>query len=447
MPSIQGRLVFAASLVLLVFLGLGALALDRAYRDSVEQALHNELMGQVYALLGAAQTDAAGRMRLPDQLPDPRLVSPDSGRYAAVRGEDGRYQWQTPSALGRQLPQPESLAPGADRFTRNDGVDPHYRLTYRLLWEDDQGKELSYTVLVVEHAADLDSRVAAFRRTILIWLGGAALVLLLVQGGVLRWALRPLRQVAEDLREIEGGQRNQLQGSYPRELQKLTAGINNLIRHSSASRDRYRDSLGDLAHSLKTPLALLQGAAEGRDNAALRLAVREQVPHMNSIVQYQLKAAAAAGQVDLAHSATTLLPLLEKLVRTLDKVYAEKAIDCELTVDPSLKVPMEEGDLLECLGNLLDNAYKYGRQRIAVKAGVSPDGAVTWLEIADDGPGIPAADWPRLLRRGERADQRLPGQGIGLSVVHRIATLYGGSLQLDSSTLGGVCIRFELPSA
>lgn len=256
-------MLLAASVVLAAFLGLGALALDRAFRDSAESALQTQLMGQVYALLGAADTDAQGRMRLPETLPDPRLSNPASGLYVRVSGEQGGYRWHSPSAVGRTLPMPGHIPPGRPRFVYLASEEPLYLLSYSLLWEDDTGAEIAYLFAVAESASGLQQRVAAFRKTILLWLGGAALILLLVQGVVLRWGLRPLRAVARDLQMIESGSRARLEGEYPRELRRLTDGINSMIQQGESSRDRYRNSLGDLAHSLKTPLAVLQGAAEG----------------------------------------------------------------------------------------------------------------------------------------------------------------------------------------
>lgn len=445
MGSIHGRLLLAASVVLAAFLGLGALGLDRAFRDSAESALQTQLMGQVYALLGAADTDEQGRMRLPETLPDPRLSNPASGLYAQVSGEQGNYHWHSPSAVGRNLPMIDGIPPGQPHFEYLASDDSLYLLSYSLLWEDDAGGEIAYLFAVAENASGLQQRVAAFRRTILLWLGSAAVILLLVQGVVLRWGLKPLRAVAQDLRMIETGSRTRLEGDYPRELRRLTDGINSMIQQGESSRDRYRNSLGDLAHSLKTPLAVLQGAAEGGDAGLLREAVAEQVPRMNDIVQYQLKSAAVAGRgVSLTHK-TRVRPVIDKLVNTLQKVYRDKTIDCRCSVAENALFPAEQGDLLECLGNILENAFKYARTTVVVDFERTPDGKRVSLGIGDDGPGIPVAVRERVLRRGERADQRTPGQGIGLSVASEIVHLYGGDLDIGESDLGGARIVIVMP--
>ncbi|MCW8847666.1 MAG: ATP-binding protein [Sedimenticola sp.] len=445
MRSIQSRLLLAASVVLALFLGVGALALDRAFKDSAESALEIQLTQQVYALLGAANTDPQGRMRLPESLPDPRLASPDSGLYVQVVGEQDSYKWHSPSSVGRSFPAFKAIPPGTPRFEFIAADPPFYLLSYSLLWEDDAGREISYFFSVAESAAGLNVRVAVFRRTILLWLGGAAILLLLMQGAVLRWGMRPLREVAEDLRMIETGEQERLNGPYPRELNKLTDGINSLIEHNTASRDRYRHRLGDLAHSLKTPLAVLQGAGEGDDPELLREAISEQIPRMNEIIQYQLKSAAVAGRVAFAQ-ATPLRPILDRLLNTLDKVYRDKAITWRCQIDPEQLFPGEPGDLLECLGNVLENAYKYAKSRIEISIKVDEKQDIQRLSlcIADDGPGIPVEVRERVLRRGERADQQMPGQGIGLSVASGIVHLYGGKLEIAESAWGGALILIHM---
>ncbi len=446
MRSIQSRLLLAASVVLALFLGLGAIALDRAFRDSLESALETQLMGQVYALLGAAETDKQGRMRLPESLPDPRLVSPDSGLYVQVVGEQDNYQWRSPSSIARQLPPQTQVPLGQQQFYYRR-ADAFYQLNYSLLWEDDTGREIAYLFTVSESAESVQKRIAVFRQTILLWLGSAAFILLLLQGVVLRWGMKPLRTVEEDLQMIETGEQEQLQGDYPKELRRLTQGINSLIKHNGVSRDRYRHSLGDLAHSLKTPLAVLQGAAEGQDVQQLREAIAEQIPRMDEIIQYQLKAAAVAGRVVFAQ-ATPVRPIIDRLVNTLDKVYHDKSITCRCDVDAEQLFTGEPGDLLECLGNLLDNAFKYGRSQVHIYLDetVAVNSAVKGrcLCIEDDGPGIPQAVRARVLRRGERADQRTTGQGIGLSVASDIVHLYGGKLEIGESPLGGALISIQM---
>lgn len=442
--SIHLRLLLAASLVLAAFLGLGALALDKAYRESTDAATKERLIGYVYALLAAAKEDAKGQMTLPPVLPDPRFSNPDSGLYAVVKGSGNRFSWRSPSLLGRPYNLLQHVVAGKQEYHfSNNGEGTFNVLNYGVIWEDLSGSELAYTLSVAEDAGPIKAEIQAFRTSLMIWLGGASLLLLLVQGAVLRWGLKPLREVADDLEQIELGHSDYLQGKYPNELQGLTRRINSLIRTGRASRDRYRTSMGDLAHSLKTPLAVLQGAGEYNHAEELKAVINEQVPRMNDIVQYQLKRAAASGRSSLSQS-VDVVRVVERLINSLQKVYQEKSIHCTTMVDSSAKFYGDEGDLFELFGNLLENAFKYGRSKVNVTITPlsdqknSPSGMKAVIE--DDGPGIPETEREGVIKRGMRVDQQVAGQGIGLGVADEIVRLYEGELTISSSKLGGATI-------
>jgi len=443
MRSLHGRLLLVASLVLASFLGLGALALDQAFRESAEKALRDRLQEQVYALLGAADEDGTGRMRLPDNLPNPSFSTPDSGLYAQAAGESGDYNWRSFSLVGRRMTFLQPQAPGQWRFSNQQWQAEAYRvLSFGVSWEDYQGTELVYTLAVAQDTHVMEQQVEAFRARLLYWLGGVSLLLLIAQGLVLGWGLKPLRWVAADLRRVESGEVDKIEGRYPTELKGLVRNLNALIQNGRASRDRYRNSLGDLAHSLKTPLTLLQGVRESGDCERLQEVVAEQVPRMNEIIQYQLRRAAAAG-CSAPGTLVSVLPVVRRLKATLDKVYRAKEIDCRIEIDQATRFHGDEADLMELLGNLLENAYKYARGRVRVSARIDPQnaGRLLQLKLEDDGPGIPAGKRDRVLNRGVRVDQQLPGQGIGLSVANEIVCLYGGALEIGESNLGGTLVR------
>jgi two-component system, OmpR family, sensor histidine kinase PhoQ len=438
--SLQTRLVVAVSLVLAAFLGLTGVALEQAYRDSAETAIQEKLKGQVYALLGAADVDKRGRLRLPESLPDPRLSEPDSGLYAQVEGEKGKYNWQSPSMIGRKPATIEPTPAGEWRFRKTDFPTQMFILSFGVLWEDNAGAEQAYTIMVSQTADSLISQVESFRFTMFLWLGGSALILLFAQVAVLRWGLTPLRQVAADLKHIEAGEADALEGEYPKELLGLTQNINSLISHGRASQERYRNSLGDLAHSLKTPLAVLQGAVDSQEQSALREAVIEQLPRMDEIVRYQLQRASASGRSDVTR-AQQVAPVVTKIINTLHKVYRDKKVSCSQELDRAAQFYGDKGDLMEFLGNLLENAFKYCEGSVLVRVvGQSTEPGIRsslQIVIGDDGPGIPESERERVIGRGERQDQRQPGQGIGLSVADDIVRLYGGELKIGHSELGG----------
>lgn len=444
--SIHQRLLLAASLVLSAFLGLTGLALDKAFRSAAEEALQARLYSSVYALLAAAEEGEGGVLTMPPALTDPRFNRPDSGLYARVVGKQNDYRWQSGSGVGRPLDLVREVEPGEAKVERVElpGGEALMSLSFAVVWEDFKGRELVYTLVVAEDLKPQLEQIAAFRNTLMLWLGGAAVLLLLAQGLVLRWGLTPLRQVAEALTEIESGRSEALQGRYPRELSPLTSNINSLIRHARTRQQRYRDSLGDLAHSLKTPLAILQGLAEQTNPMARQEQhlLNEQVKRMNQIIGHQLQRAAALGRTSLSRS-LPVKPVVERLANSLGKVYVDKGVVWRIELSDKLSFQGDEGDLMELLGNLMENACKYGRGQVCI-AGDTDAGLS--LRVSDNGPGIPSDQAQLVLQRGHRADQRQAGQGIGLAVVVDVLNAYGGHLEIGrSAALGGAQITLSIP--
>ncbi|HDN68963.1 MAG TPA: HAMP domain-containing protein, partial [Gammaproteobacteria bacterium] len=267
MHSLHSRLLLAASLVLAGFLGATGLALDKAFRVSAEAAMQDRLQSHVYALLAAADEDTDGRMLPAKELPGPRFSIPDSGLYAVISNHKGEPLWRSSSLTGRDFGLKEQQQPGEHRFNRlaRSGMEL-YTLAFGVAWEDYAGTESLYTFTVAEDTTVFQAEIDSFRTTLWRWLGGMALVLLLAQGFILRWGLRPLRTVTDDLQQIEQGRSDRLDGHYPKELTGLTSSLNSLIEHSKAVQVRYRNSLDDLAHSLKTPLAILQSSDPSDNN-------------------------------------------------------------------------------------------------------------------------------------------------------------------------------------
>ncbi len=446
MLSFTARLLLAASAVLIAFLGLTGLALDKAFRDSALNAVRDRLQAQVYMLLGAAEIDAEQNLSLPRALPEVRLLIPDSGLFAMVTDSQGHTLWRSDSMLGLRIqPLPEAPAPGNSRFEFHRTSEQLGLLLYgfSVTWELDEDSYRGYTFWVAESERYLQELVDSFRRSLWFWLLGAALVLLTVQVVVLRWTLQPLRQVAREVREIETGRRQLLSGRYPRELQTLTDNLNSLIREGHQRLERSRNALADLAHSLKTPLAVLNSSSRETVPAEeLRRTVRQQLERMNQTVDYQLHRAAASGRSALTAS-VDVGALLHKVRDSLLKVYADKQIKFVIDCDSTVRFQGDEGDLLEILGNLTDNACKWARQQVVVS--VRARGDHLQLRIDDDGSGIPEDQRDRILARGQRADRDTPGHGIGLAVVRDLVEeVYQGQLRIGDSDLGGARIEATL---
>ncbi len=307
-------------------------------------------------------------------------------------------------------------------------------------------RNFSFTFSAAENLSAFHAQLDRYRRSLWGWLGGMAVLLLLAQALLLRWGLRPLRDVAQEIRAIEAGEKEQLSGNYPAELSALTGNLNGLLQRERSQLRRYRDALGDLAHSLKTPLAVMRGALSEQlrgDNDVLAATVAEETGKMQNIVDYQLQRAATAGPASPLAAPLPLRPVAEKIIASLGKVYHDKHIQAHLHIDPGLNFRGDRGDLMELLGNLLDNACKWSRGRVELHAGVEA-GQLT-LAVEDDGPGIPAQEAANILQRGVRADQSTPGQGIGLAVAASIVQAYGGEIRIGTSPLGGASVTVIIP--
>lgn len=444
--SLRARLLISTTVVLFAFVGLGGLALEKAFESALLQAQQDKLEGLIYALLGAASTTPTGDLTIAlDTVPDRRLREPMSGLQAALFNGLGIMVWSSAQPL--EMPPPPPLSVGQWNFQRL--VSPNaFRLSFGLRWIDsDRNQPRLYTVSVIDDTRSFDRQLAIFRQTLWLWLGGTVVALIAILLLILRWSLAPLKRLGLELHRVESGLQLEIEGSYPDELKPLTRDLNAMIISEHNQQIRYRNALGDLAHSLKTPLAVLRGiSSEPQMPQAQQNQVDEQITRMQHIVDHQLRRAAAAGSRTLTEP-IVLKPLIDKLTSALTKVYASRGVGFYNRLDPELKLRADQGDLFELFGNLLDNAAKYGDEHIRISASSAPANSsknVLRINVDDDGPGFP--DEPeKLLERGARADTRKPGQGIGLAAVHEIVKAYGGHLELARSPLGGARVSVVMP--
>jgi len=450
--SLNTRLLLASSVVLAAFLGITGLVLDGAFRASADTALRDRLQSYVYALLAASDLDKHGALHLPAELPDPRFSLIGSGLYAEVVDSHDNLVWRSKSLLGLNIPFSKIPLVGEREFVQL-AVEhdlPLLSLAFTVSWQANNS-DRRYTYRVAESLVSFNAEVSHFRQSLWGWMAGAAILLLLVQGMILRWSLAPLRRVADDVRAIETGIAQRLAGDYPRELRNLTDNLNGLLASADSHLQRYRDSLGNLAHSLKTPLAVLRGAVDGEANdAALRATAREQLTAMAQLIEYQLQRAAASGRTRLA-APVAIKSVVEQIVAALTKVYADKGVCVLIEMDDTTSFHGDSGDLTEMLGNLLDNACKWSRKQVRIAAQIAPatEAGQAWLEltVCDDGPGIPDDLKARVLLRGARADEHMPGHGLGLAMVQDTVALYHGTLSLQTSSLGGLEVRLRFPGS
>lgn len=441
MRSLRKRLLLAGTVVLTGFILICGASLEQAFRGASMEAQQEKLRGLVFALLGQAELGARGNLTIADfDLPDARLSQPQSGLYAWVLDADGGNSWQSPSALYEPAPdiRPEISSFSFDRSAQ----DGSFIGAYGLKWIGLDAEARKFTLIVREDAAGYHRQLAQFRATLWLWMGIAASGLLVVLVLVLDWVITPTRRLANELKKVEQGGQETIESPYPRELQPLTDALNAMIRNERSRLSRYRNAMGDLAHSLKTPLAVLRGLLEETDDPQLRSRLREQIDRMQQISEYQLARAAATGPRTLTEP-VPIRPIVDKTVSALSKVYREKHPEFDVQMPEDLRLRADDVDLYELVGNLMDNATKWCRGQVRARAGVV--GRRIELHIEDDGPGFP--DTPEnLLARGARADERMPGQGLGLSSVIEIVQAYEGELRFGRSTLGGGEVTVSLPA-
>lgn len=443
--SLRLRVLVAGAVVVALFAGLTGLTVERAFRASAEEMGRERLLGRIYMLMGAVNVNAAGAPSMPAQLPEPRLAVPGSGSYAAIETEDGEALWRSDSSVGLEIPYSAAPNPGDTRSNAASPGDdgPLQTLAYPVFWELDDGTEKVFIFQAAESRAAMEAEVAAFREILWRWLGGGALALLVMQAGVLIWSLAPVRRVAEEVGEIERGTRKALSADYPRELQRLTEGLNALIGGRESRLRRYRNTMSNLAHSLKTPLAVLRATQDDDGDTSPRL-IGEQLDRMEQSIEYHVQRAAITGHSPLA-APIPVRPAATRVIDSLGKLYHDKALTIDCNIDESVVFAGDSGDLAELLGNLGDNACKWSRSRVrfsATNANEPGERPRLLLDVEDDGPGIPDELRRAVLERGARADSRLPGQGIGLAVVREtVEEIYGGRVEIDVSELGGTRVR------
>ena len=443
--SLSFRLLIAQGVVLTAFFALVAVVLEQSFRESAEQDLKETLQVQVYSLLSVAELNNTGELKMPPSLREPRFENPGSGLYAFIQQVKKKPIWHSQSAIGLDPASPPELSSGNSVFLRDD--HDRYAFHYDVIWQNIAGLEREYIFTVEEDARFLTMQVERFQATLRFWLLVIGVVLVFIQFIVLRWSLKPLRIIVKDLEAVENGEKTQLDGQYATELEGLAGHLNAFITSERVQMERYRNSLADLAHSLKTPLAILRGCVESFN--VNKNTVQEQISRINDIVEYQLQHAAAKGE-HKSSKAADLSDIIKKITASLQKVYIDKGIIFDNKVPEICPIYSGEGDLYEIVGNLMDNACKWCHHHIKVNVSVNHRKGQRkfslLLHIEDDGPGIPAGKLNEILKRGVRADENIHGHGIGMTVVNELVGLLGGKLEGGKSALlGGMRWSVYLP--
>jgi two-component system sensor histidine kinase PhoQ len=448
--SLRQRLVLLATLVLIVALGLVGVALNAANERSAVSALRDRMESSVYLVLAAAEVSESGRLVMQPDLGDPRLSQPGSGIYVHLHGGNSgsTEHWSSPSALGLQLPELAQSAPGLSRFSEPSHDLAFFSYQYGVSFQGENGIISPFTVTVLLDPEQVEHQTSAFRVGLWRALVSAGLILVAAQFLMLMLGFRPLRRVARDVARIESGRASRLQGHYPSELEPLARNVNRLLDTEESNQQRIRNALDSLAHSLKTPLAVIQAGLELHGGKAAQ-PMQSAADEINRLIATRLERAGASARSTLGEP-VIVQPQLQRTLESLRKVYSHKLIEVSVTIDDELKFYGEKRDLLELVGNLLDNAFKYGACRVLFSAGVVGKAVARpglWIRVEDDGPGIDESQRHLLVQRGVRGDERVEGHGLGLAIVTELVAAYGGDVAIGESDLGGAMIHVEIPPA
>lgn len=453
--SLHSRLLIAAAVVLATFLGTAGWVLDHGFRQTAKSSARERLKGQIFMLLGLADLDQPARPLSTSTIPDPALTMPESGHYAQIYNGAGVVVWRSRSMLGLAIEWPGERPAGNFVFEEalSSTDEKLFCLSYLVQWEGRaDAPPTPFTVQTCEGRRAYSAQVKRFQRSMWLWLAGLAAFLLLIQTLILRWGIEPLRQVASEVRAIESGQQTALNGDYPRELQTLTRNLNALIAARDSHLVRYRNALGDLAHSLKTPLAVIRSTLES-DSRAREIAevMRDPVDQLDATIKYQLQRAATAGRSTLSPP-LPVSPILDRIVISLRKVYHSRKLSITGVAPVDAMFFGDQGDLMEIIGNLADNACKWARSNVRievtrVRESLEEQRPPLRIKVYDDGPGLPNEKAREVMQRGARLDQSVEGHGIGLATVREIAeTGYNGSVELTSqggNTVASAFVRFD----
>jgi len=446
--SLSRRLLISVSVPLALFFGVMMFLLDSGFQRLSDRTLQELLDSQMVALVAAAEPVPGGGYQPPLHDIDPRLTQPRSGLFAQIRSV--KHQWRSPSTAGTSIDFGPLLSQGDRSFFYTQVGRERIAVESRgLQFENEDPNVRSLTFSVAVSLSPYEQQLLRFRQKMLGSFSALMFALLLTLAALLRWVLSPMRRLEREIHDVEEGRIEVLGEGYPRELSGVATNLNALLVGERKRVQRYRDTLGNLAHGLKTPLAVMQTTlAKSNESAANAAAFGVEIDRMRDIIAHQLKRAAASGGALLGQAPVDIAGIATDLRSALLKVYANKDLSIELAIERESQFIGDRGDFTELLGNLVDNACKWCRSRVRITASVDSQAGARErlsLSIEDDGPGISEENRTRVLQRGVRADESVPGQGLGLAMVHDTVDLYGGSLSIDVSPLGGARFLLRLP--
>ncbi|HEY8595219.1 MAG TPA: sensor histidine kinase [Devosiaceae bacterium] len=428
-----GWLVVALLATTFLLSGLYSQALEQTLRDTIEFNI-DTLVGQL-ASSDSTQNGDIG-------LTDPRFSRPATGWYWQIRDANGQIVNYSQSLFGSILPALEGPfdANGSRVSIEKDNFGARILAVERRVLVNNA----QFTVMLTGNVDEIDKRVNDFRGQALIVLGAVGAALAIMSFIVARVALRPIDRLSAAVEQVREGEAEKVEGNFPREIAPLAEEVNELLRSNAEIINRARNQVGNLAHGLKTPLAVLRNEAGASTTTASPIVLAE-TDKMASLVSIYLDRASLAARSAAVGRRTNSRLVLERLTRVMQKLHPDRIISFSAPGSPWFRG--DESDLEELTGNLMDNACKWSHERVSVTLDAGPDASRMAIVVEDDGPGLSEEDCQKVLRRGVRLDEKTPGSGLGLDIVKELVDVYGGSIELTRSALGGLRASLILPAA
>ena len=445
--SLSRRMILIAAGWILLLLAGGGFALDRVLTTAITRNFDDQLEYVLTALIVSAEIGPQGEVLSNRELADQRFIEPNSGLYYQI-GAPGQEPYASRSLWDRRLAyggKHNDL--GVHAYDSKQFVDPKAENPERLrIVERDvtlPGSKVRWRFQVAQNRDGLDAQIKVLRKTLVRSFALLGFGLIVMAGLQTFYGLWPLRKVREEIARMRAGQSNRVSSAMPVEVAPMVEELNALIEHNERQAEEARRHAGNLAHALKTPLTVIMNAATAQSDDLADTVIRE-ARTMRRQVDHHLARARAVGRRGSAHSRADVWPSLESVERAVGRLYRHVRID--VTGPRGLQVHVERQDLDEMLGNLIENAAKYGGGSVFVTVGAQ-SGFVEFL-VEDDGVGIPEEERVRIFDRGVRLDTGKPGTGLGLAIVRDVAEIYEGTVALEESEdLGGLLVRLRLPAA
>tara|TARA_R110002072_G_scaffold3395_1_gene24874 strand:- start:3606 stop:4991 length:1386 start_codon:yes stop_codon:yes gene_type:complete len=453
--SLVLRLVISAAVWAALLMVAGALALTALYRQAALQAVDDRLESAVSALVAAIETGPDGELVLARQPSDPRFDQVFSGRYWQIAEF---YSGDTMRVIGRSRSLWDERLRASDEFLASTLDAPGERLTTEMNGPDGEplrimaqavlfaGRSELAIMIAGEDRRPADRDVRRFASIVAALFLVFATALALGIFFQVKVGLAPLFRMRDSVVDVREGRADRVEGQFPTEIQPLGDELNSLLDHSREVVDRARTHVGNLAHALKTPIAVLINESRSADGPLSDLVAR-QADIMSSQVDHHLRRARAAAHAKSVGARTPVAPMVNDLVRTLNRIYGRNGIAISWVQNGEQTFRGERQDLEEMVGNLIDNACKWAKSSVVVTTDSSEDRRTLTIRIEDDGPGMGPEARAEALKRGVRLDESAPGSGLGLSIVVDLAKAYSGELKLEASEMGGLSAQLKLPSA